>query len=80
MAETLKVALLGERYLTKCKKGVIMVLGSTKWGLVCATKIQKGVSRNRHDKKRNSYRKAYPLKWHFGAIYGQISSKKFGHY
>ena len=52
MAETLKVALLGERYLTKCKKGDIMVLGSTEWGLVCATKIQMGSCPIWHDKKK----------------------------
>ena len=33
MAGTQKVALLGERYLTKCKKGDIMVLGDMEVGL-----------------------------------------------
>jgi len=80
VAGTQKVALLGERYLTKCKKGVIIGLGVKIAGVVCRHIIQKGVRRLACQKKRNRYRKAYPPKWHFGAIYGQIGSKKFGHY
>ena len=46
MAKTLKVALLGERYLTKCKKGVIMVLGDMEVGLAVGSQNAYGINFN----------------------------------